>query len=235
MRGGGAFDRVLVNEHAVYVRMYVSKGSMYGLAIMNDNDILQTKYVVDIYDGISLFSTSIDDLLHIVIKNVTKHMGTTYNDAQMMTETTTVTINDDFDSRSYGTWTSTIVPENVTVELNCEVVDNSSIITTKCDSDNYWPDSVFNRIPILVAGGAKFGYGSRTNHAVFGTNAFSIDGSVPGGWNKYNVTGSGSNLTIGGQFTIMGLPESFVSHWVDTIHAKAYMGNDYAMFVPPDA
>ena len=236
--GGGTLDRVVMNNwQDTYVRMYVNSGAeVWSIVIVKANDILQTKYVAgDLHIPIS--STSIGDSVHIVIKNVTKNMGTSYNDADMKTDETTITINDGSDSSSYGTWTSTIEPENVTVELNCKVVDNSTdVIIAKCYSETTWDESVFNRIPIAGTGGtyAYFGYGGSTNRAMFGTRLFFFNELIPSGWNEYNVTGSGSYLTIGNQLTIKNLPESFVSHWVNTIHAKAYMGNGYMMFVPPE-
>ena len=229
----------MVNEHQIYVKMYVEGGIIVkALAIMVDEDVLQTKYIADEL-SINIGSPSIGDQLHIVIENVTKHMGTTINDAEMTMDETTITINDNFDSSSYGTWTSTIVPENVTVELDCVVVDNSSIIVAKCISETTWPNSVFNRIPIAVSGSAWFGYTQDTNQILFNTTSFTIDGSTGSEWKRYNVTGHESNLTIGNQVTIIGLPESFVSHWIDTIHAKAWMGTgyrsvDYAILVPPE-
>ena len=212
--------------------MYVYRGNAYSLAIMIDNDILQTKYVASIYIGTT---TSIGDSLHIVIENVTKNMDTTLDDAKMKKEYTTVTIGSGSDSSSYGTWTSTIESNNVTVELECEVVEvNGDIVTAKCDSDNYWPDSVFNRIPMWMEyGNVYFGFGSGINSMLFGTNEFKYSGTVPSEWKQYNVTGHESNLTFGNQCTIMGLPESFVSYWVD-MGAHAYLGNLYAMLVPHD-
>ena len=206
---------------------------MYGFAIMNDNDILQTKYISNTF--IHIGSSLIGNALHIVIENVTKNMDTEYSDAKI-SESTTIRINDDSSSNTKGTCVSTIVPENVTVELDCEVVEtDGNIITARCYSETTWPDSVFNRIPIFVSGGAYFGLDYITNMVLLDKRSFQISGSVPSGWNQYNVTGSGSNLTIGdNQVTIMGLPESFVSHWVNTIHAKAYMGGDRAMLVPPN-
>ena len=219
--------------------MSVGGGNVYALAIMKANDVLQTKYVAGNIRDITLSSSSIGDLVHIVIKNVKTNMGTTYEDAKMGIDTTTITINNDSDSAPRGTWTSTIVPENVTVELNCEVVNNSdSIVTANCGPDQ-WPNSVFNRIPIWIPGGnAYFGYTSTTNKLLFSKDSFSFDGSLPGGWSQYNVDGSGPYLSISSRVVIKTLPESFVSHWVN-IGAKAYMGGNggvgYVMLVPPDA
>ena len=238
--GGGTLDRVVVNNWPpVYVRMCVEGGKLKAFAIMTNNDVLQTKYVADMgMEGLVISSSlSIGDLVHIVIENVTKHMGTSFDDANMNKEKTKIVIGFDSDSR-YGTWTSIIEPDNVTVELDCEVVGTyGKIVTAKCNSETTWPDSVFNRIPIYTT---MFGSDYTTNQALFGIDGFSKKGSVPSGWDEYNVTGSGSSLTIGdNQLTIMGLPESFVSYWVDTIHAKAWMGtnaygNSRAMLVPPD-
>ena len=232
--GGPMFDRVVANEPpSTWVRMYMYSGFAMSIVIMTNNDILQTKYMAGIWRGLRLSSSSIGDSLHIIIENVTNHMGISYDDAKMMTEYATIIIGSKSDSQSRGTWTSTIVPENVTVELDCVVVDNSnSIVTAKCGSDQ-WSESVFNRIPIRIDNGAQFGYDDTTNHAMFGKTDFSIDGSVPSGWKQYGVTGSGSNFTIGNQFTIMSLPESFVSHWAN-MGAQALMGDDRIMLVPPD-
>ena len=205
---------------------------MNGLAIMKANDVFQTKYVALLY-GIIYIDSSIGAPLHIVINDVTKNVGTSYENAQMNKETT-IYINDGYDPSSYGTWTSTIKPNNVTVELDCVVVEvNNDMVTARCDSETMWPESVFNRIPIRIySGNAQFGYSSITNRVLFGTDGFKCDGSIPDEWSQYNVGSSGSSLTIGNRFTIKELPESFVSHWVD-MGAKAYMGNKYIMLVPP--
>ena len=220
----------------VWVKMYMSGKYVHGLAIMIDNDVIQTKYITSTY--IAFSSTSIGNFVHIVIENVTKNMEiSSYIDTL---ESTTIHINDPSVSEAKGTWTSTIVPENVTVELDCEVVDNStSVIVAKCDSESTWPESVFNMLPIHVPGinGAYFGSSDVTNMVMFGKRYFQTSGSIPSSWNEsiqYNVTGKGSSLTIGGQFTIESLPELFVSHWVN-MGAKAYMGDDVAIFVPPDS
>ena len=237
--GGGTLDRVVVNNWPdVYVRMRVKNGDVNALAIMTNNDILQTKYVAGIDQfGIDINSLSIGDSVHIIINDVMKNMGTKYKDATM-NDKTTITIGSDSNSYLCGAWTSTIEPNNVTVELDCNVVSkNKDIVTAKCGTD-LWPNSVFNRIPIYVYAGSmtRFGYGIDTNYAIFGSNYFQTSGSVPSDWNEsiqYDVDGSGTSLIIGNQVTIMGLPKSFVSYWVNTIHAKAYMGNRYAMLVPP--
>ena len=241
---GDVLDRVMMNEHAVYVRICVYEMSVYALAIMTDNDILQTKYMVYMWviDPLDQ-ELSIGDSVHIIIENVTENMGTTIDDAAMM-NMTTICVNNVSDLQSYGIWASTVKPENVTVELDCkvvEVVENStSVITAKCNSETTWGESVFNRIQIWVNGEeAIFGYDWDTNRVLFGTRSFPMEGSVPYGWKQYNVTGNGSNLTIGGKLTIMDLPESFVSYWVDTIHANAWMGrdedyDDVIMLVPPE-
>ena len=153
MRGGGTLDRVVVNKqmNEGWVRMYMDGGNVKAIVIMNDNDTLRLKYIAYVYNGIALSSTSIGNSLHIVIENVTKHMGTAWNDGMMYREeeSTTITINDGSDSRVYGTWTSTIVPENVTVELDCFVVENDgTIVTANCYLEITWDESVFNRIPI---------------------------------------------------------------------------------------
>ena len=235
--GGGPLDRVVVNNWPpVYVRIYIESGAFSTtFVIMTNNDILHTKYIVSLGMGRNFYATHIGDPVHIVINDVAQNMGTKLNDA-MMNEGTTIRIYDISYSATQGTWTSTIEPDNVTVELNCKVVKNDgTIVTAKCGSDQ-WPNSVFNRIPIRMYNGkAEFGHINHVNHALFGKESFSVDGSVPSGWSQYKVDGHESNLTIGEQVTIMGLPESFVSHWVDTIHAKAYMGDDYAMLVPPSS
>ena len=227
---------MIANEHGIYVRMYVVEDFVKGLAIMKANDILQTKYVSG-YIYIDPSSTSIGNTIHVIIENVKQNMGSSYDDAQM-SKTTKIIIGSNSNSRTYGTWTSTIEPPNSRVELYCVVVENDgAIVTAKCDSETTWDESVFNRIPININGGtyAYFGRDRSTNQALFGASSFSFIGPVPSGWNEYKVSGHESNLTIGNQFTIMGLPESFVSHWVDTIHAKTYMGNGYVMLVPPES
>ena len=220
--------------------MYTIGKNVWSIAIMNDNNILQTKYVISDLN-IPMSSSSIGDSVHIVIENVTKHMGTTLDDAWMNEDPTNITINNESGSNTRCTWTSTICPDNVTVELNCKVVETSglvgitgSIVTANCGPDQ-WPNSVFNRIPILVSGSAQFVNSIYITRVMFGTSSFSFDGSVPAEWTKFNVSGHGSSLIIGNnKVTIKNLPESFVSHWVDTIHAKAYMGKTRVMLVPPE-
>ena len=236
---GGTLDRVVVNEPGiVYVRMYIYTRAMAGLAIMTDNDVLQTKFIG--YDQFcEIPASSISNSFHIIIDNVLTNMGTTWNDANMNAKKTTIRINDNSYKVLRGTWTSTIEPDNVTVELDCKVVKTDwNFITAKCGPD-LWHESVFNRIPIRISssGEAHISTDSMVNQALFGTNSFSIEGSITQSWDgstRYNVTGSGTSLTFNDQVTITGLPESFVSYWVNTIHAKAYMGNDYAMLVPPE-
>ena len=230
---------MVANEHAVWVRMYVNGGIVYSLAIMVDNDILQTKYIAFmLWSDITISSTSIDDSVYIVINNVTKNMGTTYNDAMMVKELIGITINDEYYSDSQGTWTSTIEPDNVTVKLNCKIVDNStSVIISKCDSKTTWGESVFNRIPIRLGGIACFGFDSTINHVMFGTDILPIEGSAHSSWNesiRYDVTSDGSSLVLGNQVTIKDLPESFVSHWTD-MGAEALMDTGHAILIPPDA
>ena len=255
----GVLDRMVVNEpHVVYIRMYIEdyeddeyeeeeekekKEDIQGLVIMKDNDILQTKYIAMLlWCYVPSDSLSIGNSLHIVIENVTQNMGTGLKDA-MMDKDTTIIINDEYETYSYGIWTSTIEPDDPRVELNCKIVkNNGTIVTAKCITDTDWPDSVFNRIPIYAFfNNAFFGGADPINYALFGKWLFSTDEYVPYGWSQYNVSGYGSNLTINDQVTIMGLPESFVSYWVDTIHAKAMMGryvygmhnDEYVMLVPP--
>ena len=216
----------------VYVRMYVKKGKLKALAIITNNDILQTKYIAFMWDSITLSSSSVDDTLHIVIKNATTNMGILYEDASMH-EATTIVINDGSDSKSYGTWTSTIKPDNVTVELDCEMKDNSTnVIVANCGPD-LWSNSVFNRIPIQIDSNAIFGCNYYINKALFGKDFFAKAGSAPGEWKQYNVNGHASNLILGDQVTIINLPESFVSYWVN-MGANVYMGPDYAMLVLPN-
>ena len=237
---GGTLDRVVMNKHGVWVRICVDEVSITGkvdngLVIMTDNDILQTKYIAMVNFPINS-SLSISDPIHIVIDNVWTNTGTEISDAKMR-ETTTIHINDDSDSKSCGTWTSTIKPDNVTVELNCVVVENDgTIITAKCDSETTWPESVFNRILIRRSNYMFFGVHLCNQIAMFGHgSAFKTEGSIPSEWSQTNVTGSGSNLTIGNQLTIMGLPESFVNHWVN-MNVRAWFGNNnFAIFVPPDS
>ena len=181
MRGGDSFDRVIANEHTVYVKMYKDGRYVWALTIITDNDVTHVKYVAG---GLSIFlpssSFSIGDSVHIVIENVTKNMGTELSDAKMNKEYTTILIDDSYYIYSCGTWTSTILPDNETVELNCEVVEvNGYAVTTKCITNTIWPNSVFNRIPMVISGTAQFGYNSWTNRLLFGTDSFKIDGSIP--------------------------------------------------------
>ena len=230
---------MIANERGIYVRMRVSGGNMQALAIMKANDILQTKYVTHWFSNIVYFgSPSIGDSVYIVIDDVTQNMETSWNDATLGEQGyTAVYINNDNYNYAYGTWTSTIEPNNSKVELNCVVVDNSTdVIVAACYSETTWDESVFNRIPIRAESGnnIKFGAWNDINHALFGTDSFQIIGSVPSEWKQYSISGHGSNLTIGdNQLTIMGLPESFVSHWAN-MGAKVCMGNYYGMFVPPN-
>ena len=223
---------MIANEHAVYVRMYVYRGNAYSLAIMIDNDILQTKYVASIYIGTT---TSIGDSLHIVIENVTKNMDTTLDDAKMKKEYTTVTIGSGSDSQTCSTWTSTIEPDNSKVELNCKIVENDgTIVTAKCISETTWPNSVFNRIPMWIRGSsAVVGSYNRVNRVLFGTNSFPVKGSLPRSWTQCDVSGHASNLTIC-EFTIMELSESFVNHWVN-MGAKAFFEDGYAILISPES
>ena len=244
--GGPTFDRVIANEHGIYVRMYVYNGPRKhtrGFVIMKANDITQVKYMVNTY--MTFGSAFIGKKVNIIIDNVTQNMGTSYNDAEMTTDMDVVYINGYKYSQSRGTWTSTILPDKSRVELDCEVVEvvkalgNSDLtVTAKCDSKTMWSESVFNRLSMWIHDGKiYFGCDTYSNYELFYTCCIDIDGSVPNIWNesiRYNMTGSGSNLTIGNQLTIMGLPESFVNHWVNTIHAEALMGNNHIMFVPPD-
>ena len=236
--GCDSFDRVVANEHGIYVRMYVDGGTMSALAIMTDNDTLQTKFIgYEPYGNIN--AAFISNPFHIVIDNVwTDEEASVVNNA-LIYQITKIHINND-ENTLYCTWTSTVKPDNTRVELNCKVVETSgSIVTAKCDSETTWPESVFNRIPIRISGGAQFGSTSLNNQALFGTNSFSTEGSITQSWDgstRYNVTGSGTSLTINNQFTIKELPTDFVSHWVN-IGAEALMGKkgyDYIILVPPN-
>ena len=227
----------------VYVRMHMNYG-MYirGLAIMVNNDVLQTKFIgSNTYDDITASFTS--NPFHIVIEDVWMNTGISYSDVQINSNTK-ILINDNEYTLLRCTWTSTVKPDNVTVELDCEKVYEVSssitgyVVAAKCKSKTTWPKSVFNRIPMVVnRKTTNFGCSdSPTNQVLFDTWEFNHEGSVPSSWNestRYSVTGSGSSLTINDQFTITGLPESFVSHWVD-MGAKALMGGDRAMLVPPE-
>ena len=234
IRGGGTLDRVVVNNWPeVYVRMYVTGEKVKAFAIMVDNDELQTKFIG--YNSISSIPASfISNPFHIIIDNVWINTGTSTSDVDMK-QSTRLHINDD-EYDLWGTWTSTVKPDNTKVELDCEVVENSnSIVTAKCILETAWDESVFNRIPISTPSVASVGSYSVINQALFGTKSFKIEGSTPLTYyesTRYNVTGNGSNLTIGGQLTIMGLPESFVNHWVD-MDAEAYMGNTRVLLMPP--
>ena len=227
---------MIANEHAVYARIYVDEvGVAWGLSIMIDNDVTQTK-CFGYTNGVTTNTLSLGDSVHIVIDNVTKNMGTKYEDTKMK-EVTTNRINRGYSLYAQYTWTSTIEPDNVTMELDCKVVDGSTnVIVAKCDSETTWGDSVFNRLPIqfINESSVMCTHNGPVNLALFGTRSFPFEGSVPEKWDedtRYDVTGNGSNLTIGNQVTIMNLPKSFVNHWVN-IGAKAYMGNSYAMIVP---
>ena len=237
MRGGGgeSFDKVVVNKQSeVYVRMYVTGGFVLALAIMNDNDILKTRFISHNEDY-RIPVSSISNPFHLVINNVWINTETSSSDVSMK-QNTDIHVNDRY--WLWGTWTSTVEPDNTRVELDCEVVKNSNgIITAKCNSETTWPDSVFNRIPLYINSGGAVYIGSRTaiNRVLFGSDSFSKEGFITQPWNgstRYNVTGSRSNLTIGNQVTIMGLPESFVSYWVN-MGAETLMGDSYAMLVPP--
>ena len=208
---------------------------MQSLAIMTDNNVLQTKFIgYNSRDDIH-YPSFTSNPFHIVIDNVLTNMETSLSDVNM-NYNTNLYIN----NRKYTlwcTWTSTIKPDNVTVELDCEVVETSyPIITAKCGPD-LWSDSVFNRIPILApmfGGDVQFGSAQSINRVLFGTDSFQYEGSTTQSWDgstRYNVTGSGTNLTINDQVTIKKLPTEFVNHWVD-IGAEALMGGSFIMLVP---
>ena len=239
--GGGTLDRVVVNNWPpVYVRMYMEGEYVKGIAIMNDNDITQTKFIGSNPND-QIHSSFTNNPFHMVIENVWINTGTSTNDV-LMFQNTMVHINDGSGLPLRGTWTSTVKPDNTRVELDCEVVENDgSFITAKCDSETKWPNSAFNRIPILVNGVPIYiGSNMYTNQVLFGTNYFSKKGSITQSWDgstRYNVTGSGTDLKINNQFTIPRLPESFVNYWVN-MGAEALLGKNkqgigYAILVPP--
>ena len=210
-------------------------GSADALVIMTNNDVLQTKFIG--YNPHGRFpSPTIGDSFHIVIDNVWTNMGNSTSDV-MMNYNTGLHINDDTFTL-WCTWTSIIKPDNVTVELNCEVVEtNGSIVTAKCYSETTWDNSVFNRIPIYISSrSAIIGKDNYISQALFNTYVFSKEGSITQKWDgstRYNVTGSESNLTINDQVTIKDLPTDFVNHWVN-MGAEALMGGSYVMLVPPN-
>ena len=230
------------NTYPVYARIMVDQYNIAkALAIMTDNDILQTKYIAGGFKIDLNKQPSIGDSIHIIIDDVGKHAGVTMSDAQM-DETTTITINGVSDSKSNGFWTSTIEPENMTVELLGKVVEvNGNIITAKCESETIWDKYVFNRLPMrsIMMRMVTIGRDNTTNRVLFGTDSFTFGGSADAKWMQCDVTGDGSSLTIGEHGSIKDLPESFVSHWVDTIRAKAWIGKDeygdgYIMLVSDD-
>ena len=237
IRGGGAtFDRVIANEHWIYVRMMMGVIYMDSIVIMSNNDVTQTKFIGYNIDG-EISSPSISNPFHIVIDDVWMNTGTSLSDAQM--DQNTVICADGYTyPLLWGTWTSTVKPDNTRIELDCEAVENSNgIVTAKCVSETTYGESVFNRIPICVSGNSVYiGGDGVINRILFGRNSFSKEGSITQKWDestRYKVSGHESNLTINDQFTIMNLPESFVSYWVNTIHAEALMGDDHIMLVPP--
>ena len=243
------FDRVVVDEHAdVYARMHVINHKANAISIMINNDVAQTKYFAWV-NWVDLGKDpSVDDDVHIVIENVTQNMGIISKDEELYSETSPITINGR-SNYSGGTWTSTILPENVTVELNCKVVDvdgdiecrsirpsehgwgcKNRRVTMKCESDETWSDSVMNRMPLFVDYEARY----LTNHVLFDTGQLITDGFYPEEWDgitRFSVTGEGSTLIIGDQFAIYDLPESFVNHWLN-MGAVALMGNSNIMLLP---
>ena len=237
----------MVNEpRNVWVRMCVDARGSLGFVVMTDNDITQTKLIGhNVHANIPSSFTS--NSFHIVIENVCTNMGTSTNDMEMK-QSTKLHINNDEYTLSC-TWTSTVEPDNVTMELDCEVMEtsetvetSSSIIIAKCGPD-IWSDSVFNRVPMYIGSGAA--YVSRdtiVNEILFNTLSFSTEGSITQSWDgstQYKVTANdATSLAINDQFTIKDLPKSFVSHCVN-IGAKALLGKDdagigHAMFTPPN-
>ena len=211
---------------------------MSALAIMTDNDTLQTKFIgYEPYNNIN--TAFISNPFNIVIDNVWTDKEASLVNTALIYLTTKIRINNN-DNTLYCSWTSTVKPDNTRVELECETVETSgSIITAKCNSKTTLGNSVFNRIPIRISGGAQFGSTSLNNQALFGTNSFPTEGSITQSWDgstRYNVTGSGTSLTINDQFTIKDLPTDFVNHWVN-MGAEALMGKkgyDYIILVPPN-
>ena len=235
MRGGGILDRVVVNNWPeVYVKIYVEGGYVKGIVIMNDNDITQTKFIsYNAYEQMP--ASSISNSFHMVIENVWTNMETSLKDVQMQYNTWLYINNVKY--TSYCTWTSTVKPDNTRIELNCKVVEKTgSIITAKCYSETPWDKYVFNRLPIYIGISPVYvGSNRYINRILFGKESFSKEGSVKQPWDgytRYKVTGNGTSLTINKQLTITGLPESFVSHWVN-ISTEALMGDYYAILVPP--
>ena len=243
MRGGGTLDRVVVNEPGiVFVRMYIP-GYIQSLAIMTGNNVLQTKFI-GYNRNLQIHSSFTNNPFHMVIEDVWTNMGNSSSDVQM-NYNTKLYINNDIKYTLRCTWTSTVKPDNTTMELDCEVVKtDGDIITAKCISETAWDKYVFNRIPIYTGTGDAYiggGVNGDINQLLFNTYSFPAKGSIKQSWDestRYKVAGSESNLTINDQVTIMELPESFVSHWVN-MRAEAYMGDiwgaDYIMLVPPDS
>ena len=237
--GGDSFDRVVMNEpRVVYMRMYIP-GYVEAIVIMTDNDVLQTKFI-GYNPNWQIPASFTNNPFHMVIEDVWKNMETSSSDVEMNYNTKIHINNDEYDL--WCTWTSTVKPNNVTVELDCEVVKtDGDIITAKCISETAWNKYVFNRLPIYIGtSNAYFGKNSKTNQVLFGKESFSKEGSVKQPWDgstRYKVSGHESNLTINDQLTIKNLPTDFVSHWVN-MRAEAYMGNIwgsvYAMLVPPN-
>ena len=243
--GGGPLDRVVVNNWPeVYMRMCVTRGMTDGLdalAIMIDNDVTQTKFI-GYNPNWQIPASFISKPFHMVIENVWINTETSSSDAGMDHDTK-IHINDN-EYQLWCTWTSTVKPDNTTVELDCEVVKtDGNIVTAKCNSGTTWPESVFNRIPIWPLSGAMFGGYNTINQALFGTKSFEIEGSITQSWDgitRYNVTTNddGSSLILGNQLTIKNLPIDFVSHWID-MDVEALMGQNRttgnrAMLVPPN-
>ena len=228
-----SFDRVVMHEHAsVYARIHMHNHEANAISIMINNDVAQTKYFAWI-NWIDLGKElSVGDDVHIIIDNVTKNMGIISNDVELYSETSTITING-HSNYSGGTWTSTIIPENVTVELTGKVVNvdkDIGLVTVKCESDESWSDSVMDRMPLFVDYEAKY----LTNHVLFDTDQLITDGFYPEEWDettRFSVTGEGSTLLIGDQFAIYDLPESFVTHWLN-MDAEALMGKSDIMLLP---
>ena len=221
--------------------MCVTRGMTDGLdalAIMTNNDVTQTKFI-GYNPNWQIPASFISKPFHMVIENVWINTGTSTSDVVMKQSTKLHINNDEYDL--WCTWTSTVKPDNTTVELDCEVVKtDGNIVTAKCGLDQ-WPNSVFNRIPIWPLSGAMFGGYNTINQALFSTKTFEIEGSITQSWDgstRYNMTtNDGTSLTINDQFTIKNLPTDFVSHWVN-MGAKALIGQtrdtgNRAMLVPP--
>ena len=244
----------------MYVNIYAK--ILYALAIMNDNDMTQTKYIAHDIDTRLDEAPSIGDKIHIVIDNVTQNTGTSLNDA-MMSETTTIKFNDKSVSNVKGTWTSTILPNELRVELIGEVINISGdIVTTKCLTNTNWPDSVFNRLPWMIEYYYDILYKQETKRihitnsedmlSIFDFPVFCdiVHFKPDDDWSNNNRLSISANNDYGYDTLIFGdsdlfrindrLPSTFINHWANTIHAELLMIGIsdryyYGLFVPPES